>query len=430
LPNTRRSEQLFERAQRILPGGVNSPVRAFRAVGGTPRFVARGKGSHIWDVDGNEYVDYIGSWGPLVLGHAVPEVLDAISDAAQRGTTFGIATELEVELAEIVSAAMPSMEMLRFVASGTEATMSAIRVARAATGRDLILKFEGCYHGHADGLLVQAGSGAAAQSTPDSAGVPAAYASQTLVAPYNDLAAVERLFGAYRRSIAVVIVEPIAANMGLVTPQPGFLEGLRRITTANGALLIFDEVITGFRVAYGGAQALFSVTPDLTCLGKVVVGGLPGGAYGGRRELMELVAPLGPVYQAGTLAGNPLAMAAGLATLGLLQKPGTYERLAQSGEYLAQGLWQVAQELETPIAVPQLGSLLTVFFRDGAPWSYRDAITADRQRYAAFFHGLLERGVYFPPSPFEVAFCSLAHTKEDLDATIEAARGALAAFRS
>ena len=428
MPNTRRSEQLFERAQRILPGGVNSPVRAFRAVGGTPRFVARGKGSHIWDVDGNEYVDYIGSWGPLVLGHAVPEVLDAISDAAQRGTTFGIATEIEVELAEAVRDAMPSMEMLRFVASGTEATMSAIRVARAATGRDLILKFEGCYHGHADGLLVQAGSGAAAQSTPDSAGVPAAYASQTLVAPYNGLAAVERLFAAYPRLIAAVIVEPIAANMGLVMPQPWFLEGLRRLTTEHGALLIFDEVITGFRVAYGGAQALYGITPDLTCLGKVVVGGLPGGAYGGRRDLMALVAPLGPVYQAGTLAGNPLAMAAGLATLGLLQKPGTYERLAQSGEYLAQGLWQVAQELETPIAIPQLGSLLTVFFRDGAPWNYREVLGANRERYAALFHGLLERGVYFPPSPFEVAFCSLAHTKEDLDATIEAARDALAAL--
>ncbi len=422
---TNRSESLFQRAQRVLPGGVNSPVRAFRAVGGTPRFVARGKGSHIWDVDGNEYIDYVGSWGPLILGHAHPEVLEAINEVAQRGTTFGIATEIEVELAEAVSDAIPSMEMLRFVGSGTEATMSAMRVARAATGRDLVLKFEGCYHGHADGLLVQAGSGAAAQSTPDSAGVPAAYAAQTLVAAYNDLSAVETLFAAHPRAIAAVIVEPIAANMGLVMPQARFLEGLRRLTTQHGALLIFDEVITGFRVAYGGAQSLYGVMPDLTCLGKVVVGGLPGGAYGGRRDLMELVAPLGPVYQAGTLAGNPLAMAAGLATLRLLRRPGTYEALAQLGDHLAKGLRQVAHDQEAPVAIPQLGSLLTVFFRDGAPSNYQAVLGANRERYAAFFHALLERGVYFPPSPFEVAFCSLAHTKEDLDVTIEAARGAL-----
>jgi glutamate-1-semialdehyde 2,1-aminomutase len=381
-------------------------------------------------VDGNGYIDYVGSWGPLILGHAHPEVLSAINEAAQRGTTFGIATELEVELAEAVSAAMPSIEMLRFVSSGTEATMSAIRVARAATGRDLIIKFEGGYHGHADGLLVQAGSGAAAQSTPDSAGVPAAYASQTLVAPYNDLTAVESLFTTHPLSIAAIIVEPIAANMGLVLPGPGFLEGLRRLASDHGALLIFDEVITGFRVAYGGAQALYGIAPDLTCLGKVVGGGLPAAAYGGRRELMELVAPLGPVYQAGTLAGNPLAMAAGLATLRLLRQPNTYETLAESGRYLAKGLAQAAKEAEVPIAIPQLGSLLTVFFRENVPQRYQDVLTAEGSRYAAFFHALLDRGVYFPPSPFEVAFCSLAHTRRDLDETIEAARSAFAAVAS
>ncbi|MDP2952071.1 MAG: glutamate-1-semialdehyde 2,1-aminomutase, partial [Chloroflexota bacterium] len=346
--NTERSHKLFAEAVKLLPGGVDSPVRAFRAVGGEPLFIKRGQGSHIWDVDGNEFIDYVGSWGPLILGHAHPKVIKAVQKAALSGTSFGAPTDLEVALARLVNQAMPAVEMVRFVNSGTEATMSALRLSRAYTGRDLIIKFAGCYHGHADGLLVKAGSGATTLALPDSAGVPRYYAQNTLVAPYNDLAAVEQLFQTHPKEIAAVIVEPVAANMGVVPPRPGFLEGLRAVTQRQGSLLIFDEVITGFRVAYGGAQAVYGVKPDLTCMGKVIGGGLPVGAYGGRKDIMSMVAPLGPVYQAGTLSGNPLAMTAGLETLRLLGQPGTYESLEALSGQLTRGLGEAARMAKVP----------------------------------------------------------------------------------
>ncbi len=428
--STVRSEALFAEAQRYLVGGVNSPVRAFRAVGGSPRFIARGQGPYVWDVDGNRYTDYVCSWGPLILGHAHPQVVEAVAEAAARGTSYGAPTEAEVELARLVRQAMPSIEMVRFTSSGTEACMSALRLARAFTGRSKVVKFEGCYHGHADGLLVKAGSGAATFGVPDSAGVPASYAQETLVCPYNDLATLDELFDAHEGEIAAVIVEPVAANMGVAPPLPSFLEGLRQVTRKCGALLIFDEVITGFRVAPGGAQARYGVTPDLTCLGKVIGGGLPAAAYGGRRDIMEMVAPLGPVYQAGTLSGNPLAMAAGVATLKALGAPGVYERLETLGEALERGLRDSARRSGVEACVQRVGSVLTLFSGPGPVTDWATAKRADTRRYAAFFHAMLQRGVYLPPSQFEAWFVSLAHTEQDIAATVRAAGEALAEIRA
>ncbi len=422
-----RSRAVFAAAQHYLPGGVNSPVRSFKAVGGDPVVVAEASGTRLTDVDGNSYIDYCGSWGPLILGHADPAVVAAVSAAAARGTTYGAATEAEVALARLVCESVPSIEMVRFVSSGTEATMSALRLARAYTGRSKIVKFEGGYHGHADGLLVQAGSGVATLALPDSAGVPAAYAAETLLCPYNDMAAIAALFEQRGAEIAAVIVEPVAANMGVVPPAAGFLERLRELSSAAGALLIFDEVITGFRVGLGGYQALAGVTPDLTCLGKVIGGGLPVGAYGGRREVMALVAPLGPVYQAGTLSGNPLAMAAGLATLAAIARPGFFEALEVKAARLAAGLSEAAAQQGLSLQLNRVGSLMTAFFTDAPVTDYASARRADGGRYARFFHALLDAGVYFPPSQFEAAFVSAAHTEAEIDATLAAANGAFAA---
>jgi glutamate-1-semialdehyde 2,1-aminomutase len=400
-------------------------VRAFGAVGGQPLVIARGEGPYLYDVDGNRYIDYVCSWGPLILGHAHPAVVEAVQRAAERGTSYGAPTEAEAELAQLVTEAVPSIEMVRFVNSGTEATMSALRLARAYTRRDKVVKFEGCYHGHADGLLVQAGSGVATLGLPDSPGVPASYAQETLVARFNDAAGVEALFERYGEEIAAVIVEPVAANMGVVPPLPGFLASLREITERAGSLLIFDEVITGFRLAYGGAQSLFGVTPDLTCLGKIIGGGLPVGAYGGRRRIMEMMAPLGPVYQAGTLSGNPLAMNAGLATLRALRADGFYERLEAAASRLAEGMARAAEKVGTPVQTNRVGSMMTFFFADGAVADYESARRCDRERYARFFHGMLERGVYLAPSQFEAAFVSAAHGEAEIDATIAAAEEVL-----
>ena len=425
--NQTKSRQLFAQAQQFIPGGVNSPVRSFRAVSGTPPFIARGQGSRVWDVDRNEYIDYLGSWGPLVLGHAHPAVVDALQAAAANGSSFGAPVEQEVELARLICAALPSVDRVRLVSSGTEACMSAIRLARAYTGRSKIVKFAGCYHGHADGLLVKAGSGAMTHGIPTSAGVPDAYAAETLVADYNDLASVETCFAAWPDAIAGVIVEPVAGNMGVVPPAPGFLEGLRRLTADNGALLIFDEVITGFRVAYGGAQVRYGVTPDLTCLGKIIGGGLPVGAYGGRREIMELVAPLGPMYQAGTLSGNPLAVTAGLTTLTALQQPGVYDQLETRAARLAAGLTQAFAQAQIPATLNRVGSMLTGFFNPGPVQTLSQVEQSDTAAYGRYFHALLERGVYIAPSQFEAGFVSLAHTPADLDRTLEIAAAALAA---
>jgi len=425
-----RSAQIQEAAEQLLPGGVDSPVRAFRAVGGEPRIVAYGRGSRLWDVDGNEYVDYVGSWGPLILGHAHPSVVEIIQRAAERGTSYGATTELEVELARLVCGAVPSVERVRFVNSGTEATMSAVRLARAFTGRDKIVKFEGCYHGHADGLLAKAGSGVATLGLPDSAGVPASFTAETIVLPYNDTAAVDAAFEAHGGAIAAVIVEPVAANMGLVPPTPGYLQHLRAATERAGALLIFDEVITGFRLAPGGAQMYYGVLPDLTCLGKVIGGGLPVGAYGGRADVMAMVAPSGPVYQAGTLSGNPLAMAAGIVTLRILANEGVYRGLDTMGHALAEGLREAAREAECEgVTVAQLGSMITVFFAGEAPSDYATAKRADTARFARFFNAMLDAGVWLPPSQFEVMFVSLAHQQRDFEQTLEAARAAFAAAR-
>ncbi len=416
----RRSRQLYEEAQRYLPGGVDSPVRAHKAVGATPLFIERGKGSKIFDADGNAYIDYVCSWGPLILGHARPEVVRALKKAAERGTSFGISTELEIKLAKMISAAMPSMEMLRFVNSGTEATMSALRLARAYTGRDKIVKFAGGYHGHADGLLTTAGSGLATLDLPDSPGVPATYAQNTLTARYNDLSSVEQVFQRYPKEIAAVIIEPVAANMGVVPPQPGFLENLRSLTREYGALLIFDEVITGFRVAYGGAQGLYGVIPDLTCLGKIIGGGLPVGAYGGRADIMKMMAPIGPVYQAGTLSGNPLAMTAGIETITLLGHPNVYGQLEKTASALQEGIRQSAADNGISLQVARVASLLTVFFNGQAVVDYESARRSDTSRFAEFFRGLLDRGIYWPPSQFEAAFISLAHTDKDIRLTLKA----------
>ena len=421
-----RSDALFAAAQRVIPGGVNSPVRAFRGVGGRPFFVDRASGARIWDVDGNDYLDFLGSWGPLVLGHAAPAVVEAVIDAARRGMSYGAPTGREVEIAEAITEAYPSMEMVRLVSSGTEAAMTAIRVARGATGRDVILKFDGCYHGHADSLLVKAGSGGATFSLPDSRGVPGSVAALTLTVPFNDQEAMRRAFRERGGEIAAVIVEPVAGNMGVVPPAPGFLEGLRTICNEAGALLIFDEVITGFRVAYGGAQALYRVRPDLTCLGKIIGGGLPVGAYGGRRDLMEHVAPLGGVYQAGTLSGNPLAVAAGLATLGALRDPALYARLERLGALLQEGLETAARKAGVALTVNRVGSMLTGFFCEGPVTDYASAQRSDTARYARYFHAMLQRGVFLAASQFEAAFVSLAHTEADLDGAAGAAAEAMA----
>jgi glutamate-1-semialdehyde 2,1-aminomutase len=422
------SSRLFAAATRVIPGGVNSPVRAFRGVGGEPYFVARGEGARVWDADGRSLLDFVGSWGPLVLGHAPAAVVEAVSEAARLGTSYGAPTAREVELAEAITAAYPSMELVRLVSSGTEAAMSALRLARGATGRDLLVKFDGGYHGHADSLLVKAGSGGATFSIPDSAGVPAALAALTVTVPFNDLDAVRDVFRARGGEVAAVIVEPVAGNMGVVPPAPGFLEGLREVTAAHGAVLIFDEVITGFRIAYGGAQARYGVRPDLTCPGKVIGGGLPVGAYGGRRDLMGKVAPLGPVYQAGTLSGNPLAVAAGLATLNALRQGDPYARLETLGAQLERGLRAAAAKAGMPLAVNRVGSMLTGFFTDRAVTDYASARTADTARYAKFFHAMLARGVALAPSQFEAAFVSLAHSARDLDDAARAAEEALASI--
>jgi glutamate-1-semialdehyde 2,1-aminomutase len=424
MPSYDRSRETFERAQRVIPGGVNSPVRACRSVGVAPVFVAQGDGATISDVDGNRYIDLIGSWGPLILGHGHPEILDAIAEAMASGTTFGAPTEIEVRFAETIRDAIPSMEKVRAVSSGTEATMSALRLARGFTKRSKIIKADGGYHGHADCLLVAAGSGAATLGIPGSAGVPDGAARDTLIVPYNDLAAVERCF-AEHADIAAVIIEPVAGNMGLVNPADGYLAGLRAITAKHGAVLIFDEVITGFRVGYGGAQAAYNVTPDLTTIGKIVGGGLPAAAFGGRADIMDQLAPLGPVYQAGTLSGNPVAMAAGLKALEILRRPGTYERLDQLGKRLGDGLARVARDANLPHTLNRSGSAMTLFFCAGPVTDYASARTADTQKFAALFRGMRDRGVFLPPSQFEAMFVSLAHTDADIDEVVAAARNTL-----
>ena len=420
-----KSEALFAEAQRLMPGGVNSPVRSFRAVTGTPPFIASGSGARVVDVDGNEYIDYLGSWGPLVLGHAHPSVVAALTRAAANGSSFGAPVEQEVELARLITGALPSIESLRLVNSGTEACMSAIRLARAFTGRDKIIKFAGNYHGHADGLLVRAGSGGLTHGIPTSAGVPESYASETLVADFNDLDSVEQLFNNYPNAIAGVIVEPVAGNMGVVPPAPGFLEGLRQITAHSGAMLIFDEVITGFRVGAGGAQGLYGVMPDITTLGKIIGGGLPVGCYGGRREIMERVAPLGDMYQAGTLSGNPLAVSAGVATLTELQRPGVYEQIDLLAARLTGGISAAFHDAEIPGTINRVGSMFTGFFNPGPVESLAQVEQSDAARYGQYFHALLERGVYIAPSQFEAGFVSTAHTEADIDATIGRVREAL-----
>jgi glutamate-1-semialdehyde 2,1-aminomutase len=415
-----RSQQLFERAKLSIPGGVNSPVRAYRSVGGTPPFIERGEGSHIFDADGNEYIDYVGSWGPLILGHRHPAILDALDHAMTRGTSFGAPTEQEIELAETVREMVPSIEMVRLVNSGTEATMSALRVARGFTNRDLTLKFDGCYHGHVDSLLVKAGSGVATLGLPDSPGVPKGFSDTTLTAPFNDVGAVEEVFRAHKGKIAAVIVEPVCGNMGCIPPGGGFLEALRRITAENDSLLIFDEVMTGFRVSPGGAQELYGIRPDLTTLGKVIGGGLPIAAYGGRRDIMSYVAPSGPIYQAGTLSGNPLAVSAGLAAIRHLQaRPEIYDRLERSAGALARCA-------PGNISVNRVGSMMTWFFTGQAVTDAESAKTSDIKTFGKFFHAMLERGIYLPPSQYEALFVSAAHTDEDIGRTIDAARESFA----
>ena len=422
------SERLFERASRVIPGGVNSPVRAWRAVGGKPLFIQRAKGCTVWDADGRAYTDYVGSWGPMIVGHAHPKVLGALRKTMQNGTSFGAPTAQEIELAQRITEALPSIDMVRLVSSGTEATMAAIRLARAATGRNKIIKFSGCYHGHADPLLVRAGSGAATFGVPDSAGVPASIASLTLVAELNDLGSVDAYLRADGGDIAAVIVEPVVGNMGVIPPETGFLEGLRRLTRDNGNLLIFDEVMTGFRVAYGGMQNRLEIDPDLTCLGKIIGGGLPLAAFGGKRALMEQLAPLGPVYQAGTLSGNPLAVAAGLQTLELLAKAGTYERLEELGARLEAGLREAAQPLGLRFCLNRVGSMWTLFLGTPAVRDANSARASDTEMFARWFRGMLARGIYLPPSQFEAAFISLAHAEAEIDDTVKAAREVLRAL--
>jgi glutamate-1-semialdehyde 2,1-aminomutase len=432
VPGLKRAKSLehYRKALTLMPGGVNSPVRAFRAVGGEPLYIASGTGSRLMDVDGNSYIDYVGSWGPLILGHCHPEVMEALAKVLETGTSFGACTPSEVELAEQIQKAFPSIERVRLVNSGTEATLSALRVARAATRREKILKFEGCYHGHADSLLVKAGSGVATLGLPDSPGVPAALAALTLTAPFNDLAALDRMFEAHRNQIAAAIVEPVVGNMGCVPPKPGFLEKLRAVTAEQGTVLILDEVMTGFRVARGGAQELYNLQPDLTTLGKIIGGGLPVGAYGGKAALMDQVAPAGPVYQAGTLSGNPLAVAAGLKTLEILQRPGIYERLEAISAKLEQGIQSEARRAGVPLIVNRVGSMLTAFFAAGPVTDYDSAKKSDTAAFGKFFRSLIEHSVYFPPSQFEAAFVSAAHTEQDIAETIQKAGQAFEEIRS
>jgi len=418
---TTRSAKLFAEAQQLIPGGVNSPVRAFRSVGGQPRFIKRAKGSRLYDVDGNTYIDYVLSWGPMILGHAAPSIVNTIKRAAANGTSYGAPTELEVILARMIHQAFPSMEKVRLVSSGTEAVMSVIRVARGFTKRDSILKFEGCYHGHSDYLLAKAGSGLATLGIPDSLGVPADFAKHTLTVPYNDIRAVQQIVKEHRNTLACVMLEPIAANMGVVPPAPEFLSSLRRLTAENGILLIFDEVISGFRVTYGGAQTLYGITPDLTVLGKIIGGGLPVGAYGGRKEIMDLIAPLGPVYQAGTLSGNPLAVSAGIETLRQLKARGVYTKLEEKSAALAKGIGDAAKKAGVPLTQTRVGSMLGAFFTSGSVVDWNSAKLSDVKRYGQFFHQMLEQGVYFAPSQFEAAFLSTAHSSRDIEHTIKAA---------
>jgi glutamate-1-semialdehyde 2,1-aminomutase len=415
------SEKLFVQAQKVIPGGVNSPVRACRSVGANPVFIQRAEGSGVFDADGNAYIDYVGSWGPMILGHRHPEVIAAIQRVLERGTSFGAPTDLEIELAEMVIEAVPSVEMVRMVNSGTEATMSAIRLARGVTGRDLLIKFDGCYHGHADTLLIAAGSGVATLGIPGSPGVPDAFVQNTLSLPYNDAERVTDVVSKQGDNIAAIIVEPVAGNMGLVPPEPGFLETLRALTQDYGIILIFDEVMTGFRVAYGGAQALYDLMPDLTCMGKVIGGGLPVGAYGGRKEIMKKVAPEGPVYQAGTLSGNPLAMAAGIATLKCLQKPGFYETLEVGSAMLEAGLRETVGKAGLPAVTSRVGSMMGLFFTEKRVSNFAEARTSDLTMFAKYFKGMLERGIYLAPSQYEALFVSSAHSEVDIEATILAA---------
>jgi glutamate-1-semialdehyde 2,1-aminomutase len=416
-----KSEQLFAEALIHIPGGVNSPVRAFRGVGGQPFFVDRAKGSRVWDVDGNEYVDYVCTWGPAILGHAHPGIIKAVQSTAEKGTSFGIPNPLEVSMARLVCEAVASLEKVRMVNSGTEATMSAIRVARGFTGRDKIIKFEGCYHGHVDSLLVKAGSGALTCGNPDSAGVPAAFTQHTIVLPYNDREAVEAAFEANPDQIAGIILEPVPANAGLYLPKPGYLEFLREITMDQEALLIFDEVMTGFRLAWGGAQERFGITPDLSCFGKIIGAGLPVGAFGGRADIMDCLAPDGPVYQAGTLSGNPLAMAAGLAALQELKSGQAYEELEALGAQLEAGMKDAARQAGVPVTYQRIGSMFCGYFTDQPVWNVQEAMKSDRERFAKYFHGMLAEGVYLAPSPFEAGFISTAHSRNDIDQTVDAA---------
>ncbi|MEH2421186.1 MAG: glutamate-1-semialdehyde 2,1-aminomutase [Nostoc sp.] len=425
---TTKSQEVFAAAQNLMPGGVSSPVRAFKSVGGQPIVFDRVQGAYIWDVDGNQYIDYVGTWGPAICGHAHPEVIAALHEALEKGTSFGAPSVLENVLAEMVIDAVPSIEMVRFVNSGTEACMGVLRLMRAFTNRDKIIKFEGCYHGHADTFLVKAGSGVATLGLPDSPGVPKAAISTTLTAPFNDLESVKVLFEENRDEIAGVILEPVVGNAGFIAPDAGFLEGLRELTHEHGALLVFDEVMTGFRIAYGGAQEKFGITPDLTTLGKVIGGGLPVGAYGGRRDIMSMVAPAGPVYQAGTLSGNPLAMTAGIKTLELLQKPGTYEYLDWITKKLADGLLQIAKETGHAACSGQISAMFGLFFTSGPVHNYEDAKKSDTAKFGRFHRGMLEHGVYLAPSQFEAGFTSFAHTEQDIDQTLAVARDVMSSL--
>lgn len=412
----------FEKAQKYIPGGVNSPVRAFKAVGGNPLFIDGANGSKIYDVDGHEYIDYVGSWGPMILGHAHPAVISALQSAAEKGVSFGASTRLEVEIAELICQMIPSVEQIRMVNSGTEATMSAIRLARGYKGRDKVIKFEGCYHGHSDGLLVKAGSGATTLGIPTSGGVPNSVAQQTIALPFNDIDQASRVLQDYRKEVACIIVEPVPGNMGVVIPRKGFLEDLRELTERHDIILIFDEVMSGFRVAQGGAQELFHIKPDLTCLGKIIGGGLPVGAFGGKQEIMQYLAPAGPVYQAGTLSGNPLAMTAGMTTLKLLSDPGIYERLEEKSNKLANGLLTTAKAAGVNASMNRVGSMFTLFFTGENVSDYTSALRSDQEMFARYFRGMLEEGIYLPPSQFEAVFVSLAHSDEDIERTIAAAQ--------